>query len=95
VRVVLRARAENDLRAAFRWYESMRAGLGEQFLTAVRERLANISEYPEAHPMVYRHVRRAVVSRFPYLVFYTAHRSRIDVLAVMHHARNPTRWPSG
>lgn len=69
-RFVLRPRAENDLRAAFEWYESQRAGLGDQFLTAVRERLEAIRRFPEANPIVYRDIRRAVVSRFPYLIFY-------------------------
>ena len=39
-------------------------------------------------------VRRAVVSRFPYLVFYAVKAQRIDVLAVLHHARSPADWPS-
>jgi hypothetical protein len=38
-------------------------------------------------------VRRAVVSRFPYLIFYVARQTRIAVLAVLHHARNPAVWP--
>ena len=95
LRVILRDRAQNDLRSAFKWYESVRAGLGAQFLAAVQERLENIAEFPEAHPVIYRRIRRAVVSRFPYLIFYRPAPARIDVLAVLHHARNPARWPSG
>src|SRR5687767_4046665 len=95
LRVILRDRAQNDLRSAFQWYESVRPGLGAQFLDAVQERLENIAEFPESHPVIYRRVRRAVVSRFPYLIFYRSGPGRIDVLAVLHHARNPARWPSG
>ena len=93
-RVVLRHRAQSDLRSAFRWYESQRAGLGDEFLRVVDQKLEAIRSFPEANAVVYRHVRRAVVSRFPYLIFYVAGANRIDVLAVMHHARNPIRWPS-
>jgi plasmid stabilization system protein ParE len=35
----------------------------------------------------------AVVSRFPYLIFYVARPERVAVLAVLHHARNPAVWP--
>ena len=93
-RVILRERAQNDLRSVFRWYESHRQGLGEAFLAAVQKRLEAIATFPNAHRVVYRRVRRAVVSRFPYLIFYVAKDDRVDVLAILHHARNPADWPS-
>src|SRR5258705_12463857 len=92
-RVILRQRAQNDLRLAFRWYESQRQGLGDAFLSAVQERLESIAAFPDANRGVYRRIRRAVVARFPYLIFYVPNAERIDVLAVLHHARNPADWP--
>jgi plasmid stabilization system protein ParE len=92
-RFILPPRAENDIQAAFEWYESQRYGLGDEFLVAVRERLEAIRKFPEANPVVYRSIRRAVVSRFPYLIFYIVRPERITVLAVLHHARNPASWP--
>ena len=68
-RVILRPRAQNDLRSAFEWYESQRPGLGESFLAAVEERLESIAAFPDANRIIYRQIRRAVVSRFPYLIF--------------------------
>jgi plasmid stabilization system protein ParE len=90
---VVRSRAENDIQSAFEWYESQSPGLGEQFLAAVRDKLAAVREFPESSPMVYRDVRRAVVSRFPYLIFYVVRPKQVAVLAVLHHARNPAAWP--
>jgi plasmid stabilization system protein ParE len=81
------------MQAAFEWYESQRVGLGAQFLAAVRERLEAIRNFPEASPVVYRAIHRAVVSRFPYLIFYIVRPERITVLAILHHARNPAVWP--
>jgi plasmid stabilization system protein ParE len=91
---VLRKRAHDDLRTAYRWYESQRSGLGEEFLRAVGEKFEAIRQFPEANPIIYLQVRRAVVSRFPYLVFYVLKPNRVDVLAVLHYARSPERWPS-
>ena len=90
---ILRARAEHDIRSAFGWYESQRAGLGAEFLAALRERLEAVHSHPEANPVLYRGIRRAVLSRFPYLIFYIARPERVAVLAVLHHARNPAVWP--
>lgn len=92
-RFALRPRAENDIQSAFEWYESQRPGLGDEFLAAVRERLEAVRSLPESSPVIYRDVRRAVVSRFPYLIFYVVRPRRIAVLAVLHHARNPAVWP--
>lgn len=92
-RFILRVRAERDIQSAYEWYESQRPGLGEQFLVALRERLEAVRDHPESNPVLYRDVRRAVVPRFPYLVFYVVRPERVAVLAVLHHARNPAVWP--
>ena len=90
---ILRPRAERDIQSAYEWYESQRAGLGHEFLAALRERLEAVRGHPESSPVIYRGIRRAVVSRFPYLIFYVARPERVAVLAVLHHARNPAVWP--
>src|SRR3954463_11939870 len=91
---ILRPRAESDIQSAFEWYESQRTGLGEQYLSALRTKLELIREHPQSNPVIYRDVRRAVMSRFPYLIFYVARPDRTVVLAVLHHARSPANWPS-
>ena len=90
---VLRDRAEHDIQSAFEWYESQRPGLGEEFLLVLRERLEAVRSHPESSSVLYRGIRRAVVARFPYLIFYVARPARVAVLAVLHHARNPAIWP--
>lgn len=92
-RFILRPRAESGIQSAFEWYESQRPGLGDQFLAAVRERLEAVRSFPESNPIIYRDIRCAVVSRFPYLIFYVVRPTRIAVLAILHHARNPAVWP--
>ena len=42
---------------------------------------------------VHGEVRRAVVSRFPYAVFYRVEPKRVVVLAVLHMARDSKLWP--
>jgi len=91
--LILRTRAEHDIRSAVEWYEAQRAGLGIEFLAALRERLEAVRAHPESSPILYRGIRRAVVSRFPYLIFYIVRPDRVAVLAVLHHARNPAAWP--
>jgi plasmid stabilization system protein ParE len=93
VAIILRPRAEKDIEAARDWYDAQRPGLGEEFLVAVEERLEMVREFPEASPEIYRKVRRAVVRRFPFLIFYMLAPGKAVVLAVLHASRNPEAWP--
>ena len=94
-RFILRPRAERDIQSVFDWYESQQPALGDEFKVSLRERLETIREFPESAPILYRDIRRAVVSRFPYLIFYVVRTTRIAVLAVLHQSRDPKVWPRG
>jgi plasmid stabilization system protein ParE len=47
---------------------------------------------PETHAKVYQDVRRALVRRFPYSIYYRFRADRIVVLAVFHNKRDPKVW---
>jgi toxin ParE1/3/4 len=91
--IVFRRGVGRDMAAAFRWYEAQRAGLGEEFLAAARSSFQSIQSHPEMHALVHGDLRRIVLSRFPYAVFYTVQPRRVLVLAVLHTARDPEIWP--
>jgi len=88
-------RAEADLASAFDYYERQSAGLGLEFLRAVEAALATLQRYPEAAPRVRGAVRRAMLRRFPYGVFYDEREGTLRVLAVLHARRDPAGWPRG
>jgi plasmid stabilization system protein ParE len=90
--VRLRAEAESDLQNAAVWYESQRSQLGHEFLDAVEELLTRISENPLQFPILHRGARRALLSRFPFGVFFRVQDQAVIVLAVMHASRSPNRW---
>ena len=54
-----------------------------------------IQRHPEGFALVRGEVRRALVMRFPYAVFFTIESDRIVVLTIMHTSRNPEAWPGG
>lgn len=91
--LVFRRRVGQDLAGAYGWYEERRAGLGEEFLIAVDASFDAIERFPEMFVHVHGAVRRAIVSRFPYAVFYRIEPQQVVVLAVLHTARDPRLWP--
>ena len=91
--VILRTRTERDIQSVYEWYESQQPGLGREFLDRLLEKLEILRKLPESSQIIYKNIRRAVLSRFPYVIFYIAEPSRIVVLAILHSSRNPANWP--
>ena len=91
-RLVLRSEAERDIAEAAEWYDRQRAGLSLQFRSALDSTLSSIEENPLLYAQVYRNLRRALVRRFPYGVFYVPRNEALFVVAVFHTARDPKLW---
>ena len=91
VTVVLRDAAAAELADARLWYDE-HAGLGDAFVARVDEAIKRIAAQPLAHPCVHAEIRRVLVHRFPYAVFYVVEPTRAVVLAIFHASRDPTVW---
>jgi len=89
---ILRPAAAADVEEAYRWYEDQRAGLGEEFLTAVGAGFDTIAAHPLAAPVVHRDTRRLLLRRFPYGVFYRLVEDEIVVVGCLHAKRHPRVW---
>jgi plasmid stabilization system protein ParE len=91
--LVYRRNVGRDLADAFAYYEEQAERLGERFLGAVDSTFDAIERYPEVFAKVHSDVRRAVISQFPYAVFYRIEPKRVVVFRVLHTARDPRVWP--
>ena len=91
---VLRPSAAADVEDAWQWYEAQREGLGDEFLVVVEKTLESIAAYPESAPLVHRDVRRQLLRRFPYGLFYRIILGQVVVVACFHAKRNPRAWRS-
>jgi len=81
-----------DLAEAYAWYESQRAGLGEEFLGCVDACIQAICRSPETHAVVVEGCRRGLVRRFPYAVFYEYSENAVTIYCVFHTALDPAKW---
>ena len=89
VPLVFRRRFKVDIVAGFDGHEEQRLGLGEYFRPAVQSTLKSVELQAEIFVFVYGEVRRAIVSRFPFAIFYLVETKRIVVLRLLHTARDP------
>jgi plasmid stabilization system protein ParE len=90
--IVFRPEARAEFDEAADWYEQQRAGLGADFIARVQEALDRITANPLLHQVVYQDVRRAVVQRFPFSVYYQVEPGQVVVIAVFHGRRDPAIW---
>jgi plasmid stabilization system protein ParE len=95
IRLVVRPLAKADMREAATWYEAEKPGLGDQLVDEIGEALSRIRRLPLSFPEVGRRVRRALLHRFPYAVYFLmVEENSAVVLAVLHQHRAPVAWKS-
>ncbi len=89
-----RPEVADDLAAAWDWYEGQKPGLGDALLDAVERCVEGVTTNPKVFAVVHREVRRALVGRFPFAVFFVVRPGEVTVIAVLHVRRDPGVWRS-
>lgn len=92
VKVSFVAAAEAELRDIALRYGQESASLADEFELEMRRGVDFIAANPEAAPRIQSDVRRKVLRRFPFSLFYAIEPDRIRILAVAHHHRRPGYW---
>ncbi len=96
-KLLIRPEAEAEIVEAHNWYKLQAEGLSSEFLRAVDACLNSIEREPLAYPVVHKQVRRALLRKFPYGIFFVYEQmneenERIVVLACFHARRDPKQW---
>lgn len=89
-KIILTARADEEMDVACDWYASREQGLDEKFLKTLGRAFDLIVTQPELHPVRFAEVRRVGLKKFPYAVYSRIDDDQIIVHSVFHEARNPT-----
>jgi plasmid stabilization system protein ParE len=92
-RLVVRREAQRDIREAASWYNDQQPDLGVRFLAELGDLLERIRQNPSQFPLVESEVRRGLLRRFPYSVYFVPNRGEsVTVLGVLHQNRHPDTW---
>ena len=68
--LVIRPEAAAELKDSFMWYEVQSKGLGFEFFRSVDAALALITRSPLLYAEIYKDIRRALIRKFPFEIFY-------------------------
>ena len=91
-RLISEPPADLDVEAAFEWYENERPGLGLEFLDELRASYNRIADGPLRYEELRGGIRRALLRRFPYAVYFAIEGDIVVVVAVLHASRDPAEW---
>jgi len=83
---------EADIKNAMAWYAAQRTGLEADFLLALEVEIIRIQKSPLLYTKLRKPVRRALIARFPYAIFFIVEGTTILILAVIHQKRKPSVW---
>ena len=83
-----------EIAGAVNWYELQQKGLGRRFLAQFRATAARLRQNPFLYQILESEIRRVVLHRFPYGIFYAIEDHAVVVLACLHTSRDPETWRS-
>lgn len=84
--------AYNEIEESKEYYNLQKDGLGLDFKGDVLTAVNNIATYPNLYPVISGNIRRCLLHRFPFSVFYAVKQKTIVVLSVAHQHRKPKNW---
>ncbi len=91
--LIIHSEAITELDSAIAYYEKRKVGLGLDFLSEVEQYLGKIQQNPNLGALYKASgLRRYVMQRFPFLIFYTEFEEFIWVVAIAHGKRRPDYW---
>lgn len=92
-KLVITPFAHNDENEAYEWYESQRTGLGEKLLKELKTAYQKIANNPEYYSFIdeRKELRDFLIHRFPYLIVYRIKVDVIEIIAVHHAKKHPSK----
>jgi plasmid stabilization system protein ParE len=83
--------ARQDLIETRQWYDLRQAGFGTVFARAFADAIERMQAQPLSYPAVVGSIRRVILQRFPYAIYFRVETDEIVVLAI-HGRQDLGRW---
>jgi toxin ParE1/3/4 len=91
MRVEYHPAVEEELGEIQRYYEDRSSGLGRQFIDEFERQVLALAATPERWMVVSEDIRRCLMRRFPYIIYFRrAGADSIRITVVKHQRRHPS-----
>jgi plasmid stabilization system protein ParE len=81
--------ASREILDAKEYYNLQQPGLGDRFFELIRESMDHLIVSPRLYPQVSPDLRRIILHKFPYSIYYALLDQSIVVVSVAHQHRKP------
>ena len=94
MRLEFHPEAELELIESAVYYEKQVSGLGERFESEIRYATDLLLDQPEIGTFIGPYIRKFILTRFPFTLYYSAVSDVLRIEAVAHQSRRPGYWKS-
>ena len=84
--------AEIDLKSSFEYYFYEDSQVADSFFKQINISFEKIKQDPEMFPIVYGSIRKYVLKKFPFVIYYRIDNVIVQIIAIFHTSRNPQIW---
>ena len=78
-----------EIEDAKEYYNLQNSTLGDTFKNDIKRSIESIKKFPNLYPNITNDMRRCLLHRFPYSIFYAITDNTILILSVAHQHRKP------
>ena len=84
--------AEVDFDKSYEYYLENSLKIADTFFKIINSSIENIKQSPFSFPVAYKNIRKYIVKKFPFVIYFQIEDSIIKVIAIFHTSRNPEIW---
>ena len=84
--------AEVDFDKSYEFYSEDSPKVADTFFKQINLSFDNIKQNPKSFPIAHKDVRKYVVKKFPFVIYFRIVHTVIQVIAIFHTSRNPEIW---
>ena len=91
-RLIILPFAEIDIKETVSFYKEIGDGLEFDFIGEIDSSFIDILKNPKAFPLVKYDIRKYVMRKFSFSIYYIDRKEALFILSVFHDKRNPKDW---
>jgi plasmid stabilization system protein ParE len=84
--------AKLEFHNSIKFYEAQQKGLGKRFENDIKKSIDTILEFPNAFHKIDNKIRKYVVDKFPYNIYYLTEDDTIVILSIASQRKKPLYW---
>jgi len=92
IRISFHPSAAAEVQAAVRWYAERSTVAARAFAAEVSACIQRVEEAPDRWPRFLHDTRRYLFPHFPFSLVYRFRSGEIELVAAVHHMRQPGYW---